>query len=140
MEARSGGMSGMIAVGRNIKTRYESGKYPKNICSIVHQRHQYAPGVRNGYAKEAKSWSQAMAAARKAMKMRGNGFLGFRTSKKKCRGAKIGGNCYTKTATNSDGSDKDGTYRPDLSPPDSDSAKPAPPTQQASGEDETPTV
>jgi len=136
MEARSGGMSGMIGVGRNIKTRYESGKYPKNICSIVHQRSQYAPGVRNGHAKEIKSWSQAMAAAQKAMKMRGNGYLGFRTCTSRSKGKNIGGNCYRRYA--SDGSATQGTYQVDASPPGSDSDQRAPPNQFAAEEDTTP--
>lgn len=44
-ESNRSSLDGMIAVGSVVMNRVESGRYPRNVCGVVGQRNQFAPGV-----------------------------------------------------------------------------------------------
>lgn len=44
-ESNRSSAEGMLAVGTTVMNRLDSPKYPKDICSVVAQPHQFAPGV-----------------------------------------------------------------------------------------------
>ena len=46
-ESNRSSRDGMVAVGSVVMNRVESGKYPRNVCGVVGQRKQFAPGVMN---------------------------------------------------------------------------------------------
>lgn len=44
-ESNRSSPEGMLAVGTVVMNRMESGKYPRNVCEVVGQKNQFAPGV-----------------------------------------------------------------------------------------------
>ena len=44
-ESNRSSRDGMVAVGSVVMNRVESGQYPRNVCGVVGQRKQFAPGV-----------------------------------------------------------------------------------------------
>lgn len=54
---------GMLAVGTVVMNRVESTKYPNNVCAVVGQKNQFAPGVLSRPMSEGKSRDRAMRVA-----------------------------------------------------------------------------
>ena len=44
-ESNRSSPDGMLAVGTTVMNRLDSPRYPKDVCSVVGQPHQFAPGV-----------------------------------------------------------------------------------------------
>lgn len=44
-ESNRSSRDGMVAVGSVVMNRVESGQYPRDVCGVVGQRNQFAPGV-----------------------------------------------------------------------------------------------
>lgn len=44
-ESNRSSRDGMVAVGSVVMNRVESGQYPRDVCGVVGQKNQFAPGV-----------------------------------------------------------------------------------------------
>ncbi|MEI4486092.1 cell wall hydrolase [Frigidibacter sp. MR17.14] len=44
-ESNRSSRDGMVAVGSVVMNRVQSGQYPRSVCGVVGQRHQFAPGI-----------------------------------------------------------------------------------------------
>ncbi len=89
-------IEGMLAVGGVIMTRKHSGRFGSSVCAIVHAPGQFV-GAR-GRLPTGAVYNQIIAASKKSLQSRGNGFLGFRSYCR--RGDKRigkGGNCYRRS-------------------------------------------
>jgi spore germination cell wall hydrolase CwlJ-like protein len=58
---------GMLAVGTVVMNRVESREFPDNVCGVVGQKNQFAPGVLSRPMKEGKSQARAERMARKVI-------------------------------------------------------------------------
>ncbi len=50
---------GMLAVGTTVMNRLDTPGYPKTVCGVVGQPHQYAPGVLTNSVSPGKSYARA---------------------------------------------------------------------------------
>ena len=67
-ESNRSSRDGMIAVGNVVMNRVQSAEYPNNVCGVVGQRNQFAPGV---LAKPMDGQGRALARASAAAVLAG---------------------------------------------------------------------
>jgi hypothetical protein len=91
-----GSLRGMLAVGGTIMTRVEPRFKGGSICSNVHAAGQFVGAWHT--LPGSKIVAPIIAAARRAMNSSGNGYLGFRSYGGHGCVARIGGNCFRKSA------------------------------------------
>lgn len=58
---------GMLAVGTVVMNRYESGRFPRDVCMVVGQKNQFAPGVLSKPMTEPKSAARARGVAKSVL-------------------------------------------------------------------------
>ncbi len=100
-EAHPDNYKGMLEVGRVVMERTESRSYPNNICRVAYQAGQFvALPTNRKMSNDASIMAKVVKAAKAAMEVGGNNFLGFRT----CSGGRneVGGNCFRRTGDASD--------------------------------------
>jgi spore germination cell wall hydrolase CwlJ-like protein len=64
-EAGAESRSGQLAVAQVVLNRTRSGRFPRTICGVIHQRGQFA-SIRSYHPRRDARWNRAMAIARAA--------------------------------------------------------------------------
>lgn len=85
----SEGIEAMIRVNRVAIERSKSGQFPRNICSVIHQKHQFSWTSRPTSCISPAAWGQAKEAAKIALQRGGNGHLYFHANYVKPRWARF---------------------------------------------------
>jgi spore germination cell wall hydrolase CwlJ-like protein len=66
-ESNRSSEDGMLAVGTVVMNRYESGRFPKDVCAVVGQKNQFAPGVLSKSMTEPRSAGRAYKVAKSVL-------------------------------------------------------------------------
>lgn len=79
-ESRGGSDNDQLAVGHTVQNRVKSKSFPNSTCSVVNQKSQFAPHIRNGSRiNEQTAWQKAKTMARKVLNGNSKDFTGGAT-------------------------------------------------------------